>query len=222
MALFLFAGQTCCEEQDGVALRGVCDHVRRAAGEMGVVLDEVRVCFAPEHTDRTWAIYEPTSREVASCGGDWWTAERKTQTVPALRRDLTASASEVWAAMDEAFERFGFLVLCGCSNGCLVAMEYASTHPERVRALLMLSGLPSVSQQRAVTAGYKRLPPTCFTVGTWETYFGGRDAFESVATALACSLVEFPGKHNHEDAATVCNATRTALRVYPDRLTAAW
>ena len=222
MALFIFAGQTCTEEEDGAALRGVGDQVRRAARDMGVVLHEVRACFAPEHTDRKWAIYSPTQREVASCGGDWWAAERRTQTVPALRRDLTASASEAWAAMDEAFEQFGFLVLCGCSNGCIVAMEYASTHPERVRALLMLSGLPSVSQQREVTAGYKRLPPTCFTVGTRETFFGGRDSFQSVATAFSCPLVGFHGTHNHEDAATVFNATCSALRVNPSQQTAAW
>ena len=108
MALFVFAGQTCCEEADGPAMRLLAGQVRSAALEVGVAIADVRVCFAPSHTERKWAVYSPTAAEVASFGGDWWAAERATRCVPALARDLTASASEAWAAMDAALSNSVF------------------------------------------------------------------------------------------------------------------
>ena len=215
MALFVFAGQTCCEEADGSAMRLLAGQVRSAALEVGVAIADVRVCFAPSHTERKWAVYSPTAAEVASFGGDWWAAERATRCVPALARDLSASATEAWSAMDAAFEQFGFLLICGCSNGCIVATEYATTHPDRVRALLLFSGLPSLAQQGWVAAGRKHVPPACLTVGSWERYFGGRDSFESVAADFACPLVGFEGGHCGEDEASIRRATRLALQARP-------
>ena len=179
---------------------------------MGVGVRSVHICFALQSTNRVWAVYEPSPEEVASCGGDWQAAERKTRRVPTLARDLFSSASEVWADMDKAFVEFGFLLLCGCSNGCIVATEYATTHPDRVRALLLFSGLPSLAQQGWVAAGLKQVPPACLTVGSWESYFGGRDSFERVAADFACPLLGFEGGHCREDEATILNATRAALR----------
>ena len=212
MALFVIAGQSCSEEVHGADMMELADRVRRAAHKEGVALPHVRTCFAPAHTDRKWAVYSPTPDEVASHRGNWWAAERATRCVPALGRDLAASATETWAAMDEAFEEHGLLLLCGCSNGCILATEYATTHPERVRALLLFSGLPSLAQQGRVDAGQKQMPPACLTVGTWESYFGGRESFESVAASFACPLVVFEGGHCQEHEAAVLRATRLALQ----------
>ena len=90
--------------------------------------------------------------------------------------------------------------------------EYATTHPDRVRALLLFSGLPSLAQQSRVAAGLKRVPPARLTVGSQEKYFGGRDSFEQVAADFACSLVEFEGGHCREDEAIILSATRAALK----------
>ena len=211
MALFVFAGQSCSAEVHGDDMRVLAERVCESAREQGVELLSARVCYAPEHTSRKWAVYCPTDEEVASFGGDWWAAERATRSVPALGRDLAASASDVWESMGQAYELYGSLLICGCSNGCVLATEYATSHPERIRALILLSGLPSLTQQGRVDSGQKVVPPTCLTVGTWEKYFGGRPSFESVAKTFGCPLVEFAGGHCREDAETIALATRLAL-----------
>ena len=221
MAVVVFAGQSCSEEHHGDSMRRLAEQVRRAAVELGEPVEDTRIFFAPETTGRMWAVYEPSPEEIASCGGNWWAAERGPRRVPALSRDLHASAMEAWAGMDDAFEQFGPLLLCGCSNGCVVATEYATTHPERVRALLLFSGLPSLAQQWRVAEGLKRVPPACLTMGSRERYFGGRDSFESVAADFACPLLGFEGGHCREDEDAIVGATRLALQARSSVSTAA-
>ena len=159
MALFIFGGQTTSMERNGAEMRKVAETIREAAARCDFLVEEVHLCFPPETTWRRWAVYEPTEAEVATHGGCWWTAERATTTVPRLAFDLYSSASEPWRLLDEAVRRRGQVLLCGFSNGAIVATEYATTHPERVRGLLLLSGLPASSQQRSVATGHKTYRP---------------------------------------------------------------
>ena len=212
MALFVFGGQTTCMEANGDEMRKVAQIVKGAAGRCGFLIEEVHLCFPPESTGRRWAVYQPTQAEVASHGGWWWEAERATTTVPRLASDLYKSASEPWLLLDEAVKRRGQVLLCGFSNGAIVATEYATTHPERVRGLLLLSGLPASSQQRSVATGHKPHPSTCLTCGSREGYFGGLCAFQSVARDFGADLVLFAGGHCEEDKAALVDATQRVLR----------
>ena len=56
MALFVFAGQSCTEDFHGEDMKRLAGAVRSAATDMGVRIEAERVCFAPEHTDRKWAV----------------------------------------------------------------------------------------------------------------------------------------------------------------------
>ena len=212
MALFVFGGQTSCEEISGEDMRRVAEAVKAEAGRCGWPIDEVHVCYPPESTGRKWAIYVPTEAQVAEHRGEYWDAERATTNVPRLAGDLYRSAGDAWRLVDEAAARKGQVLLAGFSNGAIVATEYATTHPERVRGLLLLSGLPASVQQWSVRTGQKAAPPTCLTCGSWERYFGGRAAFDVVARDFAADLVLFEGGHCHEKSATLQDATRRVLR----------
>ena len=212
MALFVIAGQSATLEQDGEAMRRVAETIKAAAGTCGFAVQEVHLAFAPEHTNRKWAVYWPTDAEVQAHGGIWRLAERATTTVPRLAEDLWKSAADVWRLVDEAVSRQGHVLLAGFSNGAIVATEYATTHPERVRGLLLLSGLPAAAQQRSVRTRQKLAPRTCVTCGLWEGYFGGSAAFEAVADDFVADLVMFDGGHCQEKAATLEDATRRVLR----------
>ena len=211
MALFIFGGMTTSEELHGEETRQAADVVCRAAAQAGFVIRETHLCFPPEKADRTWAHYVPSREEVAAHGDDWWSAHSATRNVPMLAKDLEHSAGAAWAEVEDAMQRVGSVLLCGYSNGAIVATELATTHPDKVRALLLLSGLPSTAQQRWVARGIKRLPPTCITCGAWERYFGGPAAFQAVASDFGCRTVHFDGTHCKEDEAALVQATQIAL-----------
>ena len=215
-ALFVFAGQTCSVEHHGASLEQTARQVRAAAAESGVVLVETHLCFAPESTQRIWARYSPTASEVEAHGGSWWAAERSTCSVPALAADLSASCGEAWALMEDAARRVGRVLLVGFSNGAIPATEFATTHPDKVLALLLLSGIPAAAQQRWVLDGHKSCPPVSLTLGSRESYFGGRPAFHTVALAFRAPVFDFEGGHCGENDAVVSLATRDALkRAFP-------
>ena len=212
MALVVFCGQSTSAAVHGDEMRQVAETIKGAAENAGWPVHEVHVCFPPDSTERKWAVYEPSNAEVVAHGGVCWRAERATTRVPRLGEDLWKSAAEAWRLVDDAVSRRGQVLLAGFSNGAIVATEYATTHPDRVRALLLLSGCPASSQQWSVRNREKQAPSTCVTCGTWERYFGGRAAFESVADDFDAELVIFEGGHCQEKAATLEDVTRRVLR----------
>ena len=93
-----------------------------------------------------------------------------------------------------------------------MATEYATTYPDRVLALLLLSGVPAAAQRRWLASGDKTAPPTAITVGDGERYFGGPPAFEAARDAMGAGMFMFAGNHCDEDQAVGAAATRDALR----------
>ena len=81
----------------------------------------------PAHLDGHWVRYHPTDEEVVAAGGCWWTAHSASVNTYDLGTELRESAQCAWGSVDEMAARCDALLLCGWSNGAIVAFEYATT-----------------------------------------------------------------------------------------------
>ena len=102
----------------------------------------------PDHLDGHWVRYHPTDEEVAAAGGCWWTAHSASVNTYDLGTELRDSAQGAWGSVDEMAARCDALLLCGWSNGAILAFEYATTKPNKVVGLVLFSGLPAAVQEQ--------------------------------------------------------------------------
>ena len=191
----------------------VVDAVVKGVRAAGVDVAEVAVYYPGTQRHGSWAVYCPTAAEVTAADGWWCTAEKATSNVGDLEGDLYATAADAWVSVDAAWARHGALLVAGFSNGCIVATEYATLHPDRCVGLLLFSGLPAAVQMRWVEQEVKHLPRSVvMTLGSWEVYFGGEASFMRTAAVLGAVLIRFEGGHCKEDPVVVELAANAVLR----------